>query len=383
MPPPPDFEPVIQHLLRDMQREPPPFDRRMYEARSRALHALVVAYVTNVLCGWDVFQTAGERHQVHELIERLGIAGRHDKLLRRWLMMLRDECLLVSAGDAFQSAEPLRHEPTDGLLEAALKQWPEAPELVECLRGCGDNLKAILTGEKGALEYIFPAGSFRVAEAIYERSAPWRYCNDLLAAALRVIAGGWDQPRPLRILEVGGGVGGTTKSLLPVLRDGAAAYVFTDVSKLFLARASRKFAEYGFVERQILDLEKDPDAQGFPPRSFDVVVAANVLHATTDIESTVQRVHALLRPSGFLLLMELTENQSWLDMTFALLDGWGRHADRIRTDRPTLTIPQWQSLLEATGFSGVAHFPGDPADARAISNTTFVAGARPSNAAAE
>ena len=70
--------------------------------------------------------------------------------------------------------------------------------------------------------------------------------------------------------------------------------------------------------------------------------------------------------------MELTENQTWLDMIFALLEGWARHADDIRTDRPTLSIPQWQSLVRATGFSGLEHFPVDRADAQAISNTVFI-----------
>jgi len=189
---------------------------------------------------------------------------------------------------------------------------------------------------------------------------------------MRVIADGWDRPGPLRILEVGAGVGGTTKPLLEVLAGSRAEYVFTDVSRLFLAKAAKKFADYPYLDRQLLDLEKELEPQGFGAKSFDVIVAANVLHATTDIEATVERVYSLLRPEGVLLLMELTENQTWLDMIFALLPGWGRHSDRIRTDRPTLSIRQWQTLLAAIGFSSVHHFPVDVRDAEAISNTVFV-----------
>ena len=372
MPDPLDLEAASDALLLELRGDSVRFDRDAYVEKTQALHRLVVAYVTNALCDWNVYRVAGERHDVPGLIAHLHIADRHAKLLHRWLNVLCDERLLAHDGDAFVSPEPLRPQSPGPLLDAAMQQWPEAPELVNCMKGCGENLAAILTGGKSALEFLFPAGSFQVAEAIYERSAPWRYCNDLLAKAMQGIAAGWKQDRPLRILEVGAGVGGTTKSLLPVLAGVNAEYVFTDVSKSFLSKANKRFGSYGCLQRQIFDLEKDPEPQGFAAGSFDVIVAANVLHATTDIRITMRRVHALLQPHGVLLLMELTENQTWLDMIFALLDGWARHSDDIRTDRPTLSIPQWQTLLSATGFSSVRHFPANPADAQAVSNTVFI-----------
>jgi SAM-dependent methyltransferase len=365
-------DPIVAALLVEANSKSIRFDRTAYGEKIQALHRLVVAYVTNALCQWNVFRMPGERHDVFELIRHLQIAERHQKLLNRWLHMLCDERLLVRDDQSFVSNGPLRSESTDSLVNRAMEHWREVPELVNCLTCCGENLKAILSGEKSALEFLFPAGSFHVAEAIYERSFPWRYSNVLLAKALQVIANGWHPGRPLRILEVGAGVGGTTKSLLPVLTGVNAEYVFTDVSKLFLSKAHKKFGDCGFLRRQIFDLERDPEQQGFAQESFDVIVAANVLHATTDIRLTVQRVHSLLKPGGTVLLMELIENQTWLDMIFALLEGWARHSDDIRSDRPTLTIPQWQTLLRTTGFSSVAHFPTDLADARAISNTVFI-----------
>ena len=367
-----DLEAISDALLAEMQGGSVRFDRNAYIEKTQALERLVVVYVTNALCEWNVYRVPGERHEVPELIARLQISERHEKLLSRWLNVLCDERLLARDAQGFVSTEPLSAQSPAAFLDAAMRHWPEAPELVNCMRGCGENLRAILTGGKSALEFLFPAGSFQVAEAIYERSAPWQYCNGLLAKAMQIIATGWELDRPLRILEVGAGVGGTTKSLLPVLAGVNAEFVFTDVSKSFLTKANKRFGGYACLQRQIFDLEKEPEPQGFSPASFDVIVAANVLHATTDIRVTMRRVHSLLQPRGVLLLMELTENQTWLDIIFALLDGWARHSDDIRTDRPTLSIPQWRTLLAATGFSSVRQFPTNLADAQAVSNTVFI-----------
>ena len=97
-------------------------------------------------------------------------------------------------------------------------------------------------------------------------------------------------------------------------------YVFTDVSPLFLAKAEDRFREYGFVRYQLLDIERDPQTQGLAGQQFDVIVAANVLHATQDLRETLQHVKQLLAPGGLLVLLEGTGPQRWVDITFGLTD---------------------------------------------------------------
>ena len=87
----------------------------------------------------------------------------------------------------------------------------------------------------------------------------------------------------LRILELGGGTGGMTSFILPVLPENCTEYVFTDVSSHFVARAQQRFAHYPFVRCRTLDIERDPREQGFDPHSFDLIVASDVLHATQEL----------------------------------------------------------------------------------------------------
>jgi hypothetical protein len=75
------------------------------------------------------------------------------------------------------------------------------------------------------------------------------------------------------------------------------SYHFTDISASFFPDAKAKL--YGHVERVLfstLDCSKDPIGQGFEEGDYDLIVAANVLHATPNLNETVANVRKLLNP---------------------------------------------------------------------------------------
>src|SRR5439155_18994003 len=76
--------------------------------------------------------------------------------------------------------------------------------------------------------------------------------------------------KQIRLLEIGAGFGITTVYLLPTLPAERTAYVYTDLSAYFLQEAQEKFAQYPFVEYGLLDIEKDPQAQGYELHDFDI-----------------------------------------------------------------------------------------------------------------
>jgi SAM-dependent methyltransferase len=126
----------------------------------------------------------------------------------------------------------------------------------------------------------------------------------------------WPPGRRLRILEIGAGTGGTTAHVLPRLPAQGVEYTFTDVGPLFVARARERFAaQRAGMRFEVLDLERDPEAQGFAGRQFDVVIASNVMHATARLRDTLARVRRLLTPGGLLAMLEVTAPQRWFDLT--------------------------------------------------------------------
>lgn len=104
-----------------------------------------------------------------------------------------------------------------------------------------------------------------------------------------------------------------------------------------------------------LDIERDPvREQGFQEHSYDVVLASFVLHATADLENTLRNCRRLLRPGGYLVLLEMTSNDTLrLGLTMGGLEGWWLGADAGRPWSPCVGFDEWHRLLELTGFTGV------------------------------
>ena len=107
----------------------------------------------------------------------------------------------------------------------------------------------------------------------------------------------------LKILEVGAGTGGTTSVVLSALgsRDETSArlqsYTFTDVSSGFFEKASEDFKAWeAFLEYKVLNIEMDPVKQGMQLDTYDLVIANNVLHATSSIGSCLANCKSMLKP---------------------------------------------------------------------------------------
>jgi SAM-dependent methyltransferase len=139
-------------------------------------------------------------------------------------------------------------------------------------------------------------------------------------------------------------------------------YTFTDISPLFLNKAQQKFAAYDFVSYRTLDIAQDPAVQGFESHCYDLILATNVLHATSDLRETVRRVHQLLVPGGLLLAVEGTRKQRFADIIVGLTPGWWVFSDKdLRPSYALVTQPQWLKLFEETGFVSAQGLTGQAA----------------------
>ena len=285
---------------------------------------------------FEVFTTARERYDAAALRANLGIAPMYEGLLRLWLETLAVRGYLRRDGGHFVADAPLRETDPQALVAASAELFADFPAPLEYLTRCGDKLVDLLAGRESPLEMLFPNGSTETADGLYNTSPLARYSNAIARAAVSAAAAGATPGRPLRVLEIGAGTGGTTAGLLAVLPPSSTRYCFTDVGSLFLGKAQDRFAIYPFITYRTLDIEKHPREQGFEPHSYDVVVAANVLHATRNLHDTLEHVSWLLAPGGLLKLCEATRHPFWLERHHRSRRRRQRFSDDFRTDVPLI-----------------------------------------------
>jgi acyl transferase domain-containing protein len=306
--------------------------------------------------GWH--PATGSRVDGAALADELGIVAQHRRLFDRLLAILAEDGALDSDGGSWIVRRALECGPAAERLAALRSGLNEAAGELGLLGRTGPALAACLTGATDPLSLLFPAGQLDAVDELYRGSPAALVLNGLARQAVEgVVAAASTSAAPIRVLEVGAGTGGTTAAILPALPADRTTYTFTDISPLFLARAEERLNAPG-MDYRALDIERDPVAQGFAAGGFDLVIAANVLHATRDLSETLANVRRLVRPGGHLLLLEGTRPQRWIDLTFGLTDGWWRFTDRARrADYPLLTADGWRAALSAAGFESTSVVP--------------------------
>ncbi|KAI8623712.1 putative hybrid NRPS/PKS enzyme [Xylariaceae sp. FL1651] len=244
------------------------------------------------------------------------------------------------------------------------REWTkDTPEFIEKLIGpyrddgnvkiilaVGENLPAAVRGETTILEHMIKDD---MLEQHYKKSLGAEVANEFLANMMKQIIHRYPHAK---ILEIGAGTGGATKAVLETIQGAMSSYTYTDLSVGFFGLAEKLFEAYSDkMEFKTFDVEKAPKAQGFEPNSYDIVIASNCLHATASLEKTLKHTRALLKPGGYLLILELTMPLEIIrtNTIFGVLPGWWLGVNDGRKLSPTISRGAWHSQLRKTGFSGI------------------------------
>ena len=234
---------------------------------------------------------------------------------------------------------------------------PQVADLVALARAVIPHIPAVASGQLSALEMYFSEPVEEILNRVYTSNAIAQHYNAIVAhLAERYVRDRLArQPdRPVRVLEVGAGTGGTTGPVLDRLAPLGARveYTFTDVSASYFRQAKRRFSASGVpLVLTPFNLERDPALQGLEVGAYDLLIASNVVHATADITVAASHLKRLLADGGFLLLNELTSHIDYQLLLFGMIPSWWSCEDDERLPGTPLLAPaRWQRVLAQAGF---------------------------------
>ena len=280
-----------------------------------------------------------------------------ETLARAPLLVPDGPAMTRLAAAARAAAEAAPATPAATLRETLLAAGPEAAPYVALLDRTVPALPDVVAGRVKATSLLFPDGSDRLVQAIYQgnRLVDWlqRLAAEAVVAEVRRRLARHPETA-VRVLEVGAGTGATSAFVLDALAPfaGRVAFVFTDIGPSFLVAARRRFEGRVGLETKLLDASRPGGPQGVPDGSLDVVLAANVVHATTRISETLGHIGRMLKPDGLLVLKEATSTHDFNTLTFGLTpEWWGFDDPEIRLPgAPLLSRAGWTKALEAARF---------------------------------
>lgn len=309
-----------------------------------ALHAAAAAAAFRAL---GLPYRPGERFQPAAAVRSAGVADRYQRWVDRAAGALDAHGWLTRTATGYEVAREFPEsvpEPVAAAARTALSRSCGIPDdLIDWLLALAGQLKGILTQDIHSAELYANDRTTEVYQRLY--GATYEVAEQAVA---HLVAGTSDR---VRVLEVGAGYGTLTERILPLFDPERTDYLFTDISTYFTERAREVFEDHEFLSYGLYNLDSTPEAQGYDDLTADLVIAASVLHDTSQIGRGLRSLRGALAPGGILLLVENTTFHPWFDLTMGLQQGFDGFTDTdLRTAHPLLTRDQWRAEALAAGF---------------------------------
>ncbi|KAI1635391.1 polyketide synthase dehydratase-domain-containing protein [Biscogniauxia mediterranea] len=285
---------------------------------------------------------------IYEMFVRGGNGPQPKGELSHWVSWVR-RCVEEDQRTNMVKARELSTEERHQMLQMLYMEAGDRTETIaaKCLH---ENMSEILNERKTGIDVLVNAG---VLTSLYENGHLIAGSHPQLFNVLDCL--GHVNPN-MRILEIGAGTGAATRVAMRALAgpNGIkryADYTFTDISAGFLGLAREFMSDYRDINYSVLDIEKDPLANGYEP-VYDVVIACEAIHATASMDRTLAHCRSLLKPGGKLVLAETTRMRVLLGLLYGTLTGYWLGVSDGRTEGPFMDQQTWETRLRRSGFSG-------------------------------
>lgn len=307
-------------------------------------------------------QPVSKLNQFEDILRTCKVSQRNRRLIQRWLRALVKEGLFrIDSSGCYYCEDNVDHKNVDRLwsrikeLNQAIKWGDDVLDYIELSH---KNLDGLMKDEVDPLHLLFPEGKTQVADGAYRNNLVSRIMNGAVCALVDRIVSLSDGP--IRLLEVGAGVGGTSMELIPKLDKRSVEYLFTDVSQYFLNEAEKKLKQFPWVKYGLFDINTDHVPQGIEPNSCNIILCANVLHNSQNVPNVLKRLREILLPGGWLIFIEATKDTYQIMTSMEFKEGLAGFTDcRAELQTTFLTTEQWEHYLKEAGATEFIKIPAE------------------------
>ena len=237
---------------------------------------------------------------------------------------------------------------TEETIQAQTAACEDYSEELDQAKFVGDRLIPSFRGQLDLLEEIKESS---MTTKFYNTAPSFAACASEIGRVIKQIGHRYHH---MAMLEVGAGAGSVTSEVLKQIDGRFLTLTYTDASTEALDDAQADFPDQaGRLIHKAMDLEVDPTEQDFNEKAYDLIIASNVCPLTRTLDETLAGLRKLLKPGGYIFLLELTKSES-LRAPFlnAASPAWWKAAEN---QEPFTQMSQmwWDSALKRAGFSGV------------------------------
>jgi len=298
---------------------------------------------------------AGYRYGFTELVKHCGVIEYYKTFIEFLVQVLRKGGYAAMQGEEVTFDSRIYAESFEREIRNAEVIVPEFMPYVNLLNECVSGYDDVFTGTTVGNAILYPDGGFNMLEQI-ESSVPNTTLKDtyirVLVQMVKYIIE--HSTKKIRILEVGSGTGKLAWPILEETKGLNFEYWFTDIGRSFvvLGKDEAKSKNIKNMQFKIFDIEQNYQECGFEGNEFDIILALDVVQATSDIDAVLKNLFGLIKPLGYMIMVQSFWIHDISQMIFGFAPGWWNYSkDPLRRGKSiALDEEEWKNAFTRAGF---------------------------------
>lgn len=314
-------------------------------------------------------------YSLEDIINILEIDADYEHFIAKWLKVLAERKIIIESNEGYKLLE---HSYINKINEDYWGNFSKiegkvnyGQDFFDYMKKCSCSLLDILQKKIKTVDILFPEGAENSAVGVYSDNKGSRLFNilvgNLVHKYIQIYEG-----KTIKILEIGAGIGGTTRYIMDKIKNEKFEYYYTDISYYFLNKAVEKYGTRN-VHYKIFDINESIYNQGFGDEKFDIILCANMLHNSKNGYEALRNINYMLNEKGIFVIIDETTEPEFLLTSIELNDALASfYDDRAKNNGIFFTYEQWETMFRTCKANIWVDFPKKDSDLALTGQRLFV-----------